>query len=117
MTNAAKDRRRLLIHLGDTVRQINRSVLNPIIDPLSSDQLEPVVAMVASARADYLQALLTLAANSNGENPPKDINELRQARERYEELVAAAGALETMIERGYLDVGDGAQRVAAATDL
>ncbi|MFK7888606.1 MAG: hypothetical protein AB8G16_17240 [Gammaproteobacteria bacterium] len=108
MGNAAKDRRRLMIQFGETVRQVNRAVLNPIMEPLVPTELEPVVAMVANARAEYLQALLSLAAESDGETAPADVSELRLARERYEELLAATSALETMIERGYLDVNGAA---------
>ena len=103
MEQAAKDRRRLMNQFGETVRQINRAVLNPLIEPLGADQLEPVVAMVANARAEYLQALLTMTAQPDSDSAPVDISDLRAARERYEELIAATGALETMIERGYLD--------------
>lgn len=108
MDNRSKDRRRLMIKFGRTVRQINREVLNPLIEPLGTDQLEPVVAMVASARAEYLQALLDVTAQSDGKTAPADVSALRAARERYEELIAATGELETMIERGYLDTDAGA---------
>lgn len=106
MEKTSKHRRRLLVHFSDTVREINRSIINEVADPLTLDKLVPVVTAVAHARAEYLGALFKHSEDGAADNIQTDIAELKRARERYEELVAAANAMETMIERGYLDVAD-----------
>lgn len=106
MERASKHRRRLLVNFSGHVREINRSIINEIADPLTLDKLTPVVTTVANARADYLRALFNHANESADDNAQSDVSELKRARERYEELVSAANAMEIMIERGYLDVAD-----------
>lgn len=96
---------RMLLAFEQQMRQINREVLNPLIDSLSPADLEPMLRMVAKARGLYLQELLKVAGESGGELPDdQQIKVLHQRRLRYDELVAAAKALETAIQRGYLDV-------------
>jgi len=97
------DNNRLLLQLEQTRREINRGVINPEIKTLALDDLKPIIQMVAEARADYVGELFALAAKSGGK-APDDTNRLRELRETFEELVAAANAMETMIKRGYVDV-------------
>lgn len=94
---------RLLLELEQTRRQVNRSVINPEIKTLGLNDLKPIIAMVADARAAYVTELFDLAHKHKGE-APDDIGRLHELRESFEELVAAANALETMIKRGYVDV-------------
>lgn len=108
MDDSKKDHRRLLLHFGRHLQEINRAVINPVMDRLDMADLKPIMGMVAHARADYLKALFSLASNTHGERAPEDVASLRKSREVYDELIAAVTALETMIERGYLDVGAGA---------
>ncbi|MCU7833859.1 MAG: hypothetical protein KZQ83_01305 [gamma proteobacterium symbiont of Taylorina sp.] len=99
------DVNRLLLQFEKSVREINREVINPRIEELRLSDLNPVVQMVASARACYLKELFDMANVSAGEVPrPEQIKRLKLLREAYEELVEGSIALETAIERGYLDV-------------
>lgn len=101
----AIDNNRMLLEAEKLRREINREIINPLIPVLSLDDLRPLITMVARSRALYMRELLDLAKAST-EAPPTDeqIQRLRHHRETYDELVKAAGALETVIEREYLDV-------------
>lgn len=101
----AIDNNRILLEAEKLRREINREVINPLIPVLSLEDLKPLITMVARARARYMRELLDLAKVTS-DLPPSDeqIQRLRHQRETYEELVKAAGALETVIEREYLDV-------------
>jgi hypothetical protein len=97
---------RLLLEMSNSIRQLNQDIINPAIPELTLDDLVPVMTMVASARRDYLQELMAVANATSGELPSVDqIKSLRNFRLLYEELLSGAQALETAIERGYLDVG------------
>lgn len=96
---------RLLLAFEQQLREINRETLNPMIEELNTEQLAPVIHMVAVARGNYLKALIQAAAETQGEMPSDtQIKELQKMRVRYDELVSAVKALETAIQRGYLDV-------------
>ncbi len=98
------DSRRLLLELEQTRKQVNRAIINPEIKTLSVEHLEPIVTIVARARAAYVSELFSLARKQS-EPPARDtVQHLKELREVFDELVAAANALETMIERGYVDV-------------
>ena len=58
---------------------------------------------MAESRADYLAKALTFAGGAGRPNTA-EIQELRQAREAYEELMRAFEAMERAIERGYTDI-------------
>ena len=98
------DRNRLLLELEQTRKEINRRVINPEIQTLSREEIEPIIEMVAHARAAYVTELFALAAASKGKGATENTSRLRELRENFEEMVAAANALETMIKRGYVDV-------------
>jgi len=96
---------RLLMELDKHRRQVNREIINPKLPELAIQDLKPVLEMVAHARGDYLAALMSIAEATEGDTPSDDqIGELRQRRETFEELVSAVNALETVIQREYLDV-------------
>ncbi|WP_370280675.1 hypothetical protein [Pontibacterium sp.] len=96
---------RLLMQLDKYRREVNREVLNPAISELALEDLKPMLGMVAQARAQYVSELLEVAKLSGNNLPtPEQIRQLKVCRETYDELVAAANALETVIQRGYLDV-------------
>ena len=102
-----QDINRLLMELERSMRTINRKLINPEINDLTIDGLRPVLGMVASARARYLKALFDLGASENGaDDRPTEaqFEELRKLRHEYDELVNGAKALETAIQRGYIDV-------------
>lgn len=99
--------RRLLLELDKHRRDINRMIINPEIDELNLDMLKPIVDMVARTRAAYIRELFTIARSANGQRPaPEQVETLRRLRLEYQELVDAANALETAIDRGYLEVMD-----------
>lgn len=100
-----QDINRLLLELERSMRAINREVINPMIQQLSIDGLRPVLCLVANARARYLKALFDLGASQPDDHPTEaQFAELSRLRQEFEELVAGAQALETAIQRGYLDV-------------
>ncbi|UJJ30674.1 hypothetical protein [Halopseudomonas maritima] len=99
------DSNRLLLELEKLRREINRNVINPAIPELSIDALTPLLNMVAQSRKAYLHCLLDMAEQSAGTPPSEEqIARLRAHRETYDELVSAVNALETAIQRDYLDV-------------
>jgi len=96
---------RMKLKMDKTIREINQVVINPEIPELSSEDLEPVFRLVAKCRAAYLKQLfhVTLAAKK-GLPDNRQIQELADLRNTYEETLKATQALETAIERGYLDM-------------
>ena len=99
---------RLLLELEQAIRTINREVINPVIPELTIKGLRPVLKMAASARANYLRMLLELSKEINdAQLTPDQIEKLQTLRVTYDECVAGAQALETAIQREYLDVKPG----------
>jgi len=99
------DNKRLLIEIDKSIREINRSVINPQIQALSVKDLNPVIELVARARSRYLKALFDIAAEVGEGMPSTDqLKQLRYHRVAFEELRDGVQALEAAIERSYLDV-------------
>ena len=99
------DVKRLLLQFEKSVREINREEINPEISELKLADLNPLILMVAHARARYLKALFDIANASSGDIPsPEQMKKLQQCRETYEELAEGSKAVEIAIEHGYLDV-------------
>ena len=98
--------RRLLVALDAKIRDINRETINAVLPELRLSDLTPMLKMVAQARARYLHAFYEIGRSSPTGEPPKaeDIKRLVVLRQVYQELVTATQALETAIERDYLDV-------------
>ncbi len=96
---------RLLLELEGLRKEVNRGIINPLVPELALNDLKPIINMVARARADYVKALIDLAA-SVGDTAPsiEQAKELRDRRIIFEELVDATNALETVIQREYMDV-------------
>ena len=63
------DVNRLLLQFEKSVREINRNEINPRIPELKLIDLNPVILMVAHARARYLKELFDMASVSGGESP------------------------------------------------
>ena len=100
-----QDINRLLMELERSMRAVNHEVINPQIRELTIDEMRPVLCLVANARARYLKALFDLGSSQDTERPTEaQFTELHQLRTEFEELVSGAKALETAIQRGYLDV-------------
>ena len=105
MTTGKISNNRLLLEISNKIRELNHSTINPVIPDLTLDDLNPVLNLVARARAAYLKELFDIAGVVDNESPsPSQIKQLNQLRTTYEELVIGVQALETAIERGYLDV-------------
>ena len=95
---------RFLLELDKLRRDVNREILQPRIDTITIERFRPIITAVAHARADYVEALIAFGEEAGNEAPkPERITELKQKREAFEELVAAANALETIIQRDYID--------------
>lgn len=96
---------RLLMELERVMRDVNREVINPHIPHLHIADLDPALRLVAEARAEYLSAFFSLHEHKkDGKLGDEQIKRLHRLRIRYEELVEGAKALETAIQRGYLDI-------------
>ena len=99
---------RLLLEINKTIKDVNRDTINPEIDELKLSDLEPVIAMVAKARASYLKEVFKIANSLEGESPTTEqLKRLQHLRVSFEELSKGSQALECAIERGYLDVKGG----------
>ena len=99
-----KNSNRLLLELEKIRRDINRQVMNPAIPELSVDAIRPVITMASKSRLAYLEGLINMADLAPQMPSHEQIATLARHREAYEELRAAVNALETAIDRGYLDV-------------
>ena len=98
---------RLLMEFDRLLREANRAAINPIMEELSIDQLQPLADMVARARAVYLKHLHDLAVKYQAdEGLPSDaeMSALAQLRSRFIDLVEGSKSFETAIQRGYIDV-------------
>jgi hypothetical protein len=85
-------------------RTVNQETIGPEVSMAAMDDIMPILTMVAEVRAAYLKALFELANNRDGMPSAKEIDNLRHLRRSYSELVDATNALETALERGYIDV-------------
>lgn len=96
---------RLLLLLEQTLKEVNREIIDAEFEKLTINDLKPVLNLVARTRADYLKDLFAVADEFPDGLPPADrVEQLKHHRVRYEELVFASRALETAIERNYLSV-------------
>ena len=96
---------RLLLELNKSIKDLNRSIINPEIKELKLQDLAPVIEMVARARAAYLKQMFEIANNLEEKTPSTEqLKRLQHLRVSFEELSKGSQALETAIERGYLDV-------------
>lgn len=98
---------RLLMAFEQLLREANREAINPILDELSVEALQPVAKLVARARADYLQSLYQLAQHYEQEQglpSEQELDQLAQKRRCFMDLVEGSKSFETAISRGYLDV-------------
>ena len=95
---------RQLLELEQQRRLINRQTINADISLSGVEDIDPILRMVAKVRASYLKALFDLAREHDSLPTPTQIEALRDLRESYDELVNASNALETALERGYIDL-------------
>jgi len=97
--------KRLSVEVDRLMSLVNKEAINPLMQELTIQDIEPIIKMVATARAKYIQELCKITKEF-GDNMPKveHVKKLQARRKVYEELVSAYQALDTAIERGYLDV-------------
>ena len=99
----SRDNNRLLLELEQYRRKTNSAKIDPLLSPVDVNTFMPIVQVCADARAAYINYLISIANDPSDSAPSqKQIDQLRQYRMNYEELVRAANALETVIERGYV---------------
>ncbi|MCV6588598.1 MAG: hypothetical protein OIF57_06175 [Marinobacterium sp.] len=98
---------RLLMELERHRRLINRDIIDEAVPELTLSRLEPMLRMVAHARADYIAELVSLSDACQGSKPSTEqLTRLKAKRLAFEELVAAVNALENVVQRDYLTIGD-----------
>ncbi len=97
-----RNNQRLLLTLEQERRTINRETISPVIQEMDMDTLQPIVTMIAEVRAEYIKSLIDLSQNRNGMPTDDEIKSLTALRRSFTELVDAANAMETAIERGYI---------------
>lgn len=101
----AIDHNRLRLEMDKTIREINKNIINAKIPELSLEEIRPSMELTARVRAIYLQEVIDISKVVADSLPsPAQIEQLRNHREMFEELVKGSQALEIAIERGYLDV-------------
>ena len=101
----SRDSSRLMLEIDKQRSEINRHEINPTLTEVEIDTILPVIKVCAKARAKYIACLMEIANSEAEENcNPEKIEQLRQYRLTYEELVSAANALETVVKRGYVDL-------------
>ncbi|WP_260293998.1 hypothetical protein [Sedimenticola hydrogenitrophicus] len=101
----ANDNNRILLEIDKIIRELNREIINPAFQELTVADLSPVLKLVARARSAYLKELLDIAhIAGDGLPPPEQVKQLQRLRLTFEELVKGSQAIETAIQRGYLDV-------------
>ncbi|MBC8270101.1 MAG: hypothetical protein H8E36_15270 [Rhodospirillaceae bacterium] len=105
MVHDPEDHSRLLLEINEKIKKLNKEIIDPMIPKLKIDDLTPVIKLVAQIRAAYLKELFDISATVSDGVPTQDqIQRLRGFRVAYEEFSAAAQAMETAIEHGYLEV-------------
>jgi hypothetical protein len=87
------------------LRAANREIIGKQIPELNKESFFRLAVSVAKLRADYLKAVLAL----NWEDDGIDVAPVQDKRAIYEEASKAFEALERIIERGYVDIADGAK--------
>jgi hypothetical protein len=106
--NSNSDGSRLLLRFDKMMRQINREHINEAIHGIGIDDLQQVAEVVAQSRAAYLNCMYRIAKKTEAKQAPaaEELEKLKQLRVVYDELLAASGAFEVAIKRGYLDIHD-----------
>ncbi|MFZ2288533.1 MAG: hypothetical protein WAV92_02520 [Halopseudomonas yangmingensis] len=96
---------RLMLEVEKLRRETNRRMISAQVKQLSMENITPLLTMVARCRSEYLQTLMDMSAECKGNLPDEAmIERLRHRRLVYEELKTAVNALETAVQRDYLDV-------------
>ena len=103
--------RQFMERLEMAVTVANREVIHKLIPNLNTETFQQLAVMVARLRAQYLEAAINLSRSANHADGAL-VDDLKAKRQLYEEGRAAFEALERAIERGYVDMGNGAPPAA-----
>lgn len=101
------DINRFLLQFEQLMRTANREHINPKIEELALEDLNPIVELVARTRAAYLENLQQLCKKYQGSDElpsNEEMQRLRAYRNRFIELADGAKSFEISIQRGYLDL-------------
>ncbi len=102
-----QEKNRLMLQFEHLLRKTNKDNINPVIDSLSIDDLEPIISLVARCRARYLAYVHDISKKYEGTDDfpnAEEMEKLRKLRVAFDELTSGSQAFETSILRGYLDV-------------
>lgn len=97
--------KRLLLELDKYRDDVNKRTVNSCLEDLDLDKLKPVTELLARTRAAYVCELMKITGELQGEEPSvEQIQRLRARRLEFSELEMANSALETVIERRYVNI-------------
>lgn len=92
--------RQYLFHLTADARRVNESEVRNAVVGVTPVEIERVARAVAKLRGRYLAQVVDTGATAQGPLTSGEVEQLRQARENYEELEAGFAALRAAIESG-----------------
>lgn len=92
--------RQYLFHLTADARRVNETEVRSAVVGVTPVEIERVARAVAKLRGRYLAQVVDTGATAQGPLTSGEVEQLRQARENYEELEAGFAALRAAIESG-----------------
>jgi hypothetical protein len=92
--------RQYLFHLTADARRVNETEVRSAVVGVTPVEIERVARAVAKLRGRYLAQVVDTGATAQGPLTSGEIEQLRHARENYEELEAGFAALRAAIESG-----------------
>ena len=92
--------RQYLFHLTADARRVNETEVRSAVVGVTPVEIERVARAVAKLRGRYLAQVVDTGATAQGPLTSGEIEQLRLARENYEELEAGFAALRAAIESG-----------------
>jgi hypothetical protein len=97
--------RQFVLELQREIGPINRDLVHEDLPCLTKDRCLELATLVARSRAAYVQLALKLGRDFPDSLPDDgQIDQLREARQRFDELREAFSAMERAVECGYLDI-------------
>lgn len=92
--------RQYLLHLATDARRLSESEVRNAVVGVTPTEVERVARAVAKLRGRYLAQVVDAGAAAQGPLTRGEIDQLRLARENYEEMDAGFAALRRAIEAG-----------------
>ena len=96
------------------IEMANQEMIHAHIASLGRDRVLKFAVVVAKLRAQYLRAAFDLFLG-DADAEPNGVALLREKREMFEEGVTAFDALRRAIEKGYVEIADGAAKKRRAS--